>query len=195
MQIDVLVELIEDLPDKQLKTSRDPYTGVLVVNAIAKKQRDVPYHWVYISKSKTGFYRIGYYSNVSKMFLPTELRDSHIVAVYIEKAFRFDREPTNLDIVAYRMLEEAQEYGFIGEVIGFDYDFVRIAYTWRRPDSSWPEIVKSFLEQYPIIAVGRYATWGEVEGISESIHDALTCLLYTSPSPRDLSTSRMPSSA
>ena len=26
-------------------------------------------------------------------------------------------------------------------------------------------------------------------------HDALSCLLYTSPSPRDLSTSRMPSSA
>ena len=25
--------------------------------------------------------------------------------------------------------------------------------------------------------------------------DAITCLLYTSPSPRDLSTSRMPSSA
>ena len=27
------------------------------------------------------------------------------------------------------------------------------------------------------------------------IHQTLTCLLYTSPSPRDLSTSRMPSSA
>ena len=26
-------------------------------------------------------------------------------------------------------------------------------------------------------------------------HEALSCLLYTSPSPRDLSTSRMPSSA
>ena len=29
----------------------------------------------------------------------------------------------------------------------------------------------------------------------ESREDFLTCLLYTSPSPRDLSTSRMPSSA
>ena len=41
-----------------------------------------------------------------------------------------------------------------------------------------------------------------VSGISDSIEDTLdychvinTCLLYTSPSPRDLSTSRMPSSA
>ena len=28
-----------------------------------------------------------------------------------------------------------------------------------------------------------------------NVHGVLTCLLYTSPSPRDLSTSRMPSSA
>ena len=30
---------------------------------------------------------------------------------------------------------------------------------------------------------------------SENFEDSLSCLLYTSPSPRDLSTSRMPSSA
>ena len=33
------------------------------------------------------------------------------------------------------------------------------------------------------------------EAMIESHHDHLICLLYTSPSPRDLSTSRMPSSA
>ena len=31
--------------------------------------------------------------------------------------------------------------------------------------------------------------------INEDLRPSLTCLLYTSPSPRDLSTSRMPSSA
>ena len=31
--------------------------------------------------------------------------------------------------------------------------------------------------------------------VSRNTHYKLTCLLYTSPSPRDLSTSRMPSSA
>ena len=30
---------------------------------------------------------------------------------------------------------------------------------------------------------------------TEALNQVLTCLLYTSPSPRDLSTSRMPSSA
>ena len=31
--------------------------------------------------------------------------------------------------------------------------------------------------------------------VSEALQEVLACLLYTSPSPRDLSTSRMPSSA
>ena len=34
--------------------------------------------------------------------------------------------------------------------------------------------------------------WGHLPGVDRFV---LTCLLYTSPSPRDLSTSRMPSSA
>ena len=36
---------------------------------------------------------------------------------------------------------------------------------------------------------------GEEDEENEEEHDESTCLLYTSPSPRDLSTSRMPSSA
>ena len=38
-------------------------------------------------------------------------------------------------------------------------------------------------------------TLSEVEGSYVGTHTYTTCLLYTSPSPRDLSTSRMPSSA
>ena len=37
--------------------------------------------------------------------------------------------------------------------------------------------------------------WDVVEMGENNIIGAYTCLLYTSPSPRDLSTSRMPSSA
>ena len=35
----------------------------------------------------------------------------------------------------------------------------------------------------------------QIELAKEILEDAKSCLLYTSPSPRDLSTSRMPSSA
>ena len=34
-----------------------------------------------------------------------------------------------------------------------------------------------------------------LEGLSEALHVSIDCLLYTSPSPRDVEESRMPSSA
>ena len=37
--------------------------------------------------------------------------------------------------------------------------------------------------------------WGGVNAVVEAMRNVAACLLYTSPSPRDLSTSRMPSSA
>ena len=37
--------------------------------------------------------------------------------------------------------------------------------------------------------------WIDLDALQSKPMDACTCLLYTSPSPRDLSTSRMPSSA
>ena len=41
-----------------------------------------------------------------------------------------------------------------------------------------------------------HVTGGEKqEAVKDDINWELACLLYTSPSPRDLSTSRMPSSA
>ena len=46
--------------------------------------------------------------------------------------------------------------------------------------------------------VGREPTLQEIDGIIRQLLDEeilYSCLLYTSPSPRDLSTSRMPSSA
>ena len=61
---------------------------------------------------------------------------------------------------------------------------------------------KSSIGDYMIIASGRSSR--QVSAISEKLVDNIkqdfgrsskVCLLYTSPSPRDLSTSRMPSSA
>ena len=51
-------------------------------------------------------------------------------------------------------------------------------------------------ELYSLIDQGQEAVRGALEVAQESGHPrAYDCLLYTSPSPRDLSTSRMPSSA
>ena len=59
------------------------------------------------------------------------------------------------------------------------------------------------LESYKDINAGMDNYWGqELQNYKYKAQDAgikdieaLSCLLYTSPSPRDLSTSRMPSSA
>ena len=45
------------------------------------------------------------------------------------------------------------------------------------------------------LAIGKMLVEVTCAPIESFTHSALICLLYTSPSPRDLSTSRMPSSA
>ena len=45
------------------------------------------------------------------------------------------------------------------------------------------------------IATGKTTVCNYLEELGYQVIDADACLLYTSPSPRDLSTSRMPSSA
>ena len=55
---------------------------------------------------------------------------------------------------------------------------------------------KSSMADYMIIASGTSSR--HIQSLSEQVLEKLKnngCLLYTSPSPRDLSTSRMPSSA
>ena len=56
------------------------------------------------------------------------------------------------------------------------------------------EITKILASQnYDLVICARREK--ELQDLAEEIRRQHTCLLYTSPSPRDLSTSRMPSSA
>jgi len=49
----------------------DPYTSVLVLNIGAIRGGSYPNeHWLYIPDSKSGFHRVGFYSNVDVSFLP-----------------------------------------------------------------------------------------------------------------------------
>ena len=58
-------------------------------------------------------------------------------------------------------------------------------------------LLQSFRETYgfPGATVAYVASDDEVRSFAVGFSDVEACLLYTSPSPRDLSTSRMPSSA
>ena len=56
---------------------------------------------------------------------------------------------------------------------------------------SWRKLMYRFLDRLTPDDVESIAAFGQME----MLESGYTCLLYTSPSPRDLSTSRMPSSA
>ena len=71
----------------------------------------------------------------------------------------------------------------------------------RKPDTDSASVVKRYFNTYfgkelafPSNDVDAVIGFLENKGFDKSAAIS-TCLLYTSPSPRDLSTSRMPSSA
>ena len=74
-------------------------------------------------------------------------------------------------------IREASEAGFDFMELSFDYP-------WPLPDNFTPKsIAKAIRDAGLNLAI--HGSWRDIR----------FCLLYTSPSPRDLSTSRMPSSA
>ena len=101
---------------------------------------------------------------------PTNLKDdTFITALHALKADLFV-------VVAFRMLPER---------------------VWQMPPLGTFNLHASLLPQYRGAAPINWAIInGEKEtGVTTFFIDEKICLLYTSPSPRDLSTSRMPSSA
>ena len=61
-------------------------------------------------------------------------------------------------------------------------------------EEKFEKVIASFQSTFSILPGGG-ASIGEGELISSGISQLENCLLYTSPSPRDGATSRMPSSA
>lgn len=151
--------------------SPDPFTEVVVLNIGARRGPNCPDedHWVYMPHSKAGFHRVGFYSNVDRMFLPEDADDR--VSVYVEKAWyggiRFCDTVMWAD---YQMsvLKELYDWGWITDVDVVDPTFIDCAYTWRWPDSTWREDSIALLKKHEIHQTGRYAEWVFC-GIADSI--------------------------
>lgn len=157
------------------RESNVPYTSVIVINIGGQRGESTPDdHWVYIPKSKAGFHRVGFYSNVDKSFLPDNNRKDR-VNIYVEKAYRSGKKPTELEIkrLVKEVIEELQKWKFIGKEIDVvDTTWIDIAYTWQYPDSNWREDGINFLKKNDIYQIGRYGKW-QFQGIMESIKDGL----------------------
>lgn len=157
-----------------------PYVSVLVVNIGALKGRRTPeVHWVYIPRSKAGFHRVGFYSNVDASFLPISSRKSKLrVSIYVEKSYLGGQHPSDDEIRALcrNVVNELQEWGWIKEAEVVDPTWIEVAYTWRWPGSKWVEKALKILELHNIYQVGRYATWAsgwKSQGITDSIRKGL----------------------
>lgn len=152
----------------------DPFTSVLVLNIGAVRGPLCPDdHWLYIPYSRSGFHRVGFYSNVDSSFLPLDSRkDASRVGIYVERSLPGHDDKIPLDINAYSraVVEELQSWGFIADVEVMDATWIPIAYTWSWPGSNWRTDALNLLAKHNILQVGRYARW-RFQGIAESIRD------------------------
>lgn len=158
----------------------DPSTSVLVINLGATRGSRCPEaHWVYIPDSASGFYRVGFYSNIDQGFLPLRRRTQGThVAAYIEHSRRAGQRPDlqeRASVVA-QTVRELQAWGWIKDVEVLDSTWVDTAYTWNWPGSSWTADSVKQLASVDIYQVGRYARWArDVTGqsILGSMRDGL----------------------
>jgi protoporphyrinogen oxidase len=153
-----------------------PYTSVLVLNIGARRGPRYPDdHWLYIPHSKSGFHRVGFYSNVADHFVRAADRGRATAAcLYVERSVvggtRLDAD----DIERYcaDAVEELQAWGFIGDVDTLDPSWVDVAYTWTHPRSEWVREATALLAARDIRMTGRYARW-HFQGIADSLRDGL----------------------
>lgn len=154
----------------------DPWTSVLVLNIGAMKGARCPdSHWLYVPSSRSGFHRVGFYSNVDQSFLPRSRRQSdRWISIYVERAFLSGERPGPEAVARYAedVVSELVDWGFIGEAEVVDPTWVDSAYTWRRPGSRWREDTIAKLEELGVHQVGRYGRW-LFQGIADSIRDGL----------------------
>ncbi len=162
--------------DSKIETRKDPSTAVLVVNIGAIRGHNCPNdHWIYISDSKVGFHRVGFYSNVDLSFIPSSKRESHnYISLYVEKSYPYNMQVSDYEMKSEgeKIVAELQEWGWIEDVEVIDPTFINIAYTWSWPFSSWKKDALHILEKNDILQVGRYAQW-EFKGISDSLREGL----------------------
>jgi len=163
--------LISTLPLNQMRIylgilgKEMPYTSTIVLNLGATKGVNYPKeHWLYIPFCKSGFHRVGFYSNIDESFAPRNLTSIYIEWSYIN-GHQFSRQNT---------IKELKDWGFINEVLSTDVKVIPISYTWKYPNDTTREDILNEITMLGITQIGRYGRW-KFQGIAESIKEGLCC--------------------
>lgn len=163
-----------EMADLTVDARPDPYTSVLVLNIGATRGERCPDdHWLYNPDSRSGFHRVGFYSNVDRSFMPRSSRkNNNAVSIYVERAYVGGQKPTQamIDQYARDVVDELISWGFIEEAQVVDPTWIEVAYTWSWPHSSWKRQAMEKLESHGIYQIGRYGRW-IFQGIADSIRD------------------------
>ncbi|MEA1928421.1 MAG: protoporphyrinogen oxidase-like protein [Candidatus Auribacterota bacterium] len=166
-----------EMAELEAPGSPEPFSSVLELNIGARKGPNCPEdHWLYIPDSSSGFFRIGFYSNVNPSFIPRSARTKEDrVGIYVERAYPGGEMPDEEELEVYKKAveDELQGLGFIGEVEINDHTWIDVAYTWSWPENPWKEEALKVLAENDIIQAGRYARWG-FQGIAVSIKEGLS---------------------
>ena len=147
----------------------DPATAVQVVNIAAEIGPNFPAcHWIYLSQSKSGMHRVGFYSQVDLEFLPARSRKG-LVSLYAERSYLATHQPDDsaLESSALAILDELQDWGFISNPILLRSNFICPAYTWSWPGSQWVEEAQEALSAFGVRQIGRYGNW-RFQGMADS---------------------------
>lgn len=157
-----------------IESPADPYTSVLVLNIGATRGKRCPDdHWLYNPDDRSGFHRVGFYSNVDRSFVPASARqDNDCVSIYIERAYPGGQKPSEPEIADYSaaVVKELQDWQFIRDAEVVDPTWIDVAYTWAYPGSRWKQEAIRKLEEQHIYPIGRYGRW-IFQGIADSIRD------------------------
>lgn len=157
-----------------LEETPDPHSSVLVLNIGGLKGKACPDdHWLYHPATRSGFHRVGFYSNVDRSFLPRSSRDNgDRVSIYVERAYPGGQRPSEKEsrLYANATVQELTDWGFLRAAEVVDPTWIDVAYTWSLPNSSWKRNAQKLLQDRGIFMVGRYARWN-FQGIADSIKD------------------------
>jgi protoporphyrinogen oxidase len=130
-------------------------------------------HWIYISDKSIPFYRVGFYSNISKAICPKDYS-----SIYVEvgkDSLELDKAEISTSLQNH-VIRNLEDIGWIdpGSIICSAVHLIEFAYIHfsKNYDATVPLILNK-LKSYDIFPLGRYGKW-DYTSIEDCILDAIS---------------------
>ncbi|MCX7956989.1 MAG: FAD-dependent oxidoreductase [Endomicrobia bacterium] len=146
------------------------YSSVNCFNFALKNLNINKLHWIYFPSSDIKFYRIGFYSNVTKNMVPDKKFSSMYVEVSSENSM-IDSRTTYKEIL--KGLLYAKILNSPNDILFYNILRIPIAYvTYDKHRAEFLPIIHKNFRKNQIYSIGRYGEW-KYSYMSENIKDAI----------------------